>query len=54
MTTSLNCEQELQRALEVIERQSRVIESLTALLSQSDHDEDDTPEPPSGYLNPRG
>lgn len=54
MPTSLDLERELQRALAVIERQSRTIESLTALLSQSDHDEDDTPEQPSGYLNSRG
>ena len=53
MTTSLNLERELQRALEVIERQSRVIESLTALLDQTSDDED-MPEQPSGYLNSRG
>lgn len=53
MPISLNLERELQRALEVIERQSRVIESLTALLDQTSDDED-TPEQPSGYLNSRG
>ena len=53
MPISLNLERELQRALEVIERQSRVIESLTALLDQTSDDED-TPEQTSGYLNSRG
>lgn len=53
MPTSLDLERELQRALEVIERQSRVIESLTALLDQTG-DDDDMPEQSSGYLNPRG
>ena len=52
MPTSLNCEQELQRALEVIAQQSRTIEMLTALLAQQG-DEDDG-ETPSGYLNQRG
>ena len=54
MPISLNLERELQRALEVIERQSRVIESLTALLSQAEAEEEDTPESGSGYLNSRG
>lgn len=55
MPTSLDLEQELQRALQVIERQSRIIESLTALLSQTDADDDEhEPEQPSGYLNSRG
>ena len=54
MPTSLNCEQELQRAYEVIERQSRIIESLTALLSQTDAEEEDGPVSDTGYLNPRG
>lgn len=53
MPTSLDLEQELQRALAVIERQSRVIEKLTNLLGD-DEDEDHEPEQPSGYLNPRG
>lgn len=53
MPISLNLERELQRALEVIERQSRVIESLTALLDQTG-DDDDMPEQPPGYLNSRG
>lgn len=51
MPISLNLERELQRALEVIERQSRVIESLTALLGQED--DDATPPDDSGYLNHR-
>lgn len=53
MPISLNLERELQRALEVIERQSRVIESLTDLLDQTSDDED-APEQPPGYLNSRG
>lgn len=52
MPTSLNCEQELQRALEVIAQQSRTIEILTALLAQQD-DEDDVPDT-HPYLNARG
>lgn len=54
MHISLNLERELQRALEVIERQSRVIESLTALLDQTGDDDEDGPVSDTGYLNPRG
>ena len=54
MDISLDLERELRRAYEVIERQSRTIESLTALLSQTDAEGEDTPESGSGYLNPRG
>lgn len=53
MPTSLDLERELQRALEVIERQSRVIESLTALLDQTSDDEDAAPAAPQ-YLSQRG
>ena len=52
MPTSLNCEQELQRALEVIAQQSRTIEMLTALLAQQD-DEGEAPDT-HPYLNARG
>lgn len=52
MPTLLNCEQELQRALEVIAQQSRTIEMLTALLAQHDDDADDAPS--GGYLSSRG
>ena len=52
MPTSLNCEQELQRALEVIAQQSRTIEMLTALLAQQDDEDDGAPS--DGYLNHRG
>lgn len=52
MPTSLNCEQELQRALGVIAQQSRTIEMLTALLAQQD-DDDDHPAPQT-YLSQRG
>lgn len=51
MPTSLNCEQELQRALDVIAQQSRTIEMLTALLAQQD--DDGQPET-TAYLNQRG
>ena len=53
MTTSLDLERELRRAYEVIERQSRTIESLTALLSQAEAEEEDQ-SPEAGYLNSRG
>lgn len=54
MDTSLSLERELQRAYEVIERQSRVIESLTALLGQMGDDDEDGPVSEAGYLNSRG
>lgn len=52
MPTSLNCEQELLRALVVIEQQSRTIEMLTALLAQQDDEHDSAQS--DGYLNQRG
>lgn len=52
MPTSINCEQELQRALQVIAQQSRTIEMLTALLAEQD-DDDDQPAPQT-YLSQRG
>lgn len=51
MPTSLNCEQELQRALQVIAQQSRTIEMLTALLAQED--EDDSAQAAPQYLSQR-
>ena len=52
MLTSLNCEQELQRAYEVIDRLSRTVEMLTGLLAQQDDDGDG--DASAGYLNQRG
>lgn len=52
MPTSLNCEQELQRALQVIAQQSRTIEMLTVLLAQEDDEVLQVPQPQ--YLSQRG
>lgn len=55
MPTLLDLERELQRAYEVIERQSKTIEMLAALVTEQLTDEAEGDEPLQlGYMNSRG